>query len=101
MRRGTTPQQEFVLPISTDLVAVAEITYKQGDRVILRKHGDEVQRQDKKLVVRLTQKETFTFAAGIPAKIQVRPLLTDGSVPDTRILTIMVEDCLSEEVLTL
>lgn len=100
MRQGTTPTHTFSLPISVDMIKTVEITYAQGDKVVLTKHTDDVEMEGKKVILHLTQEDTFALEAAKLVNVQLRPLLVDGSVPDTPIFTMHIGRSLSREVLT-
>lgn len=99
MRQGTTPTHTFTLPISVELIKTVEITYAQGGKVVLRKSNADVNLEGNEVSLRLTQADTFSFDATVPAEIQIRLLLTDGNVPDTPIFTWYINRSLSKEVL--
>lgn len=100
MRQGTTPTHTFTLPISVELIKTVEITYAQGCKVVLRKGNADVQMEGCKVAVHLTQEDTFALNPEMPLEIHLRPLLTNGKVPDTMIIYRSVSKSLSQEVLT-
>lgn len=100
MRQGTTPTHYYTLPISVELIKTVEITYAQGGKVVLRKSNADVQMEGRKVVVHLAQEDTFALDPTRLLEIHLRPLLTNGRVPDTRIIYLNVSKSLSREVLT-
>lgn len=99
MRRGTTAPQKLTLPISTDLIDVLEVTYKQGEKIILQKHKDDCELDGNTIKYTLTQEETFLFSHEKYATVQVRMKTNDGDVLGTEIEKVDVKESQSEEVL--
>lgn len=100
MRQGTTPTHTFTLPISVELIKTVEITYAQGGKIVLQKGNADVEMKDKKVILHLTQEDTFALEAAQLINVQLRPLMADGSVPETPIFTMHISKSLSKEVLT-
>lgn len=100
MRQGTTPTHTFTLSISVDMIKTVEITYEQGDKVVLTKHTADVEMEGKKVRLHLTQEDTFALEASKLINVQLRILLFDGSVPEMPIFTMRIGRSLSQEVLT-
>ena len=101
--RGTTPYRSFVLPLTTDQISAAYITYLQNNVVILDKSIEDMTIEDiadnldttttneeseefvpsSQLTIHLTQEDTLKFhfypaAEKNLAVIQIRILTTDG-----------------------
>lgn len=100
MRQGTTPTHTFTLPISVEMIKTVEITYAQGGKMVLQKGNADVEMTGNKVILRLTQEDTFRLDATKPVQIQLRPLLVNGVVPDTKIMLKNLYESLSREVLT-
>ncbi len=98
MRIGTTPTFTFELPISTDLVRKAKVTFRQNRTIVLEKK-EECMLKDNCISVSLTQEETFKFDPRYEANAQLRVVDTAGSAFSTDIYTIEVKECLDREVL--
>lgn len=100
MEIGTTPTHTFNIPPDVcSKIKEIKIVYSQDDKVVLEKRLGDCTVEDGKVIVRLTQKETFLFDYTKLAFIQMR-ILTEGN--DCFKSNIMVEPvgkCLDEEVL--
>lgn len=99
MRIGTTPTHVFCLPFTNELIAEAEITYKQGGKKVLQKHLEDCARNGKEISVTLTQDETFLFEETGVVEIQLRVLTASGAALASEIFRVSPERCLSDEVL--
>lgn len=99
MIQGTTPTHVFQLPFSTDLIEEIQVTYVQGEEEILQKTTDDIIKEGDTIRYSLTQEETFLFDHRKIVKIQIRVLLTDGTVMASAIFTARVDKCLDDEVL--
>lgn len=104
MKRGTTPTHVFTLPFDVGTVKAMQIIYeqKQGEEeaVTLMKSKSDCTLSGNTVTLRLTQEETLKFAYGFPVRIQMRVLTNSDDALTSRIMTVRVEDCLSDEVLT-
>ena len=96
MYRGTTPLFEFTLPFSTELLAEAYITFKQGSNVVVEKKMSECTCEGEKITVRLTQAETLEFNHGYKVDIQVRAKTIPGEALASDIIQTTVERILKE-----
>lgn len=88
--QGSTPTQEITLPIPTDLIKEAIVTYVQDDKIVFeRKSPDGISFNGYDLVFKLTQEETgrvydqaidvdgapFTY---VETEEKIEQLLTEG-----------------------
>lgn len=79
--QGSTPIQEITLPIPTDLIKEAIVTYVQDDKIVFeRKSPDGVSFNGYDLVFKLTQEETFSLEANKIVAIQLVIKLSDDDV---------------------
>lgn len=99
MTRGTTPIHRFQLPFDTGRVTRAKVIYAQNGQVVLEKDMEQLQLQDRELLVRLSQEDTLAFDSTCKAEIQLRLLTADGTALASRILTCGVGRLLKDEVL--
>ena len=99
MRRGTTPTHQFVLPFNTELITAAEITYCQGDQIILQKTEEDCVMQETLVSITLSQQDTFKFKENTNVDIQIRVRDKNGTVFASDIMRVSCQSCLSEEVL--
>lgn len=99
MRRGTTPIFSFTLPFNTDVIAVAKVTFKQGEKIVLEKKTKDCSLDNDVVSVKLTQEETFLFECKEFAEYQLRILDKAGNATETEVYREFVSECLDEEVL--
>ena len=79
MRIGTTPTNKFEIAeigkeIPIDLIKALKITYSQNNRIILEKYKTDCQVETGKIILKLTQDETFKFYDTKSISIQIRLL---------------------------
>lgn len=99
MRRGTTPTHIFKLPFDVSEVKAVRIIYSQDDKEVLIKEKDDLTIDGTTATVILTQEETLKFHCNGYIEIQVR-ILTDGDIAmASKIIKLLVETCLEDEVL--
>ena len=97
--RGTTPTHEFIIPIDGGGIKDAEITYVQSGNIVLQKYLSDCTVEGGKISATLTQEETFEFAEGANVEIQIRVKMPNGTTFKSRVYTVDVDRCLSDEVL--
>ena len=100
MRPGTTPKHTFTLPFDTSLIKTVQVTYKQGDKIVLKKKTEACTLDGATISYRLTQEETFLFDQETTVRIQVRVLTHDGQAPASDVMYRSPQECLDDEVLT-
>ena len=98
---GTTPTHTFKIPYETILMKEIEITYAQqdSDKPKIRKTMKDCTLERKSIIVRLSQKDTFTLNHKLPVKMQIRCLTNEGEVFKSKVIVKTVDECLSDEVL--
>ena len=100
MIRGTTSQLVFTTKYEASEIERGFITFKQKDRIILDKAipSANVTVGDYEIVLNLTQSETLAFGAypDLPAYVQLRLVLTDGSAVASNIIQFNVCAILKE-----
>lgn len=99
MIRGTTPIHRFHLPIDVTNIKALRVTYKQTGSVIVEKTADDVTMEEKTVLCKLTQEETFKFHAGIVATVQMRILADGGTVFSHKPVGFNVIESDNEEIL--
>jgi len=93
-RRGSTPTNVF--NVNVDLRnATIYITYKQNNKIIVEKTGDDIQVEQNRLTTSLTQAETLQFSAG-PVRIQIRYVRADGFADASNIIDTRAEEILKD-----
>lgn len=98
--RGTTPEHEFDLPYPKELVESLRVTYGQKGKVIFTKRWGDCKITDDKIIVSLSQEETFLFSAQHHIQIEIRLKLTDGKVVRTEEpIVLRVIDTMDDEVI--
>lgn len=99
MWQFSTPTHVFTLPVSPKLFKEIRITYRQGDRVVLKKTTDDCIIDGNKIMVTLTQEETGKFDATQNVGIQMRLMTSSGSVSASNEVIIDVGRVADSEVL--
>ena len=94
--RGTTPKFIFTLPFSSELIGKAYITFLQKDRKAIDKELSDCEVEGNKITIKLTQADTLNLVSNIKVNIQIRALLTDGSVVASKIIEENVKDILKD-----
>ena len=98
--RGTTPEHEFDLPYPRELVQSLRVTYGQKGKVVFTKRWGDCQITEDKIIVSLTQEETFLFSARNLLEIEIRLKLTNGKVVRTEEpIVLRVIDTMDDEVI--
>lgn len=96
--RFTTPTHTFTLPFETSGITALVVIYKQGDRVVLVKHKDDVTLQDKNVVINLSEKDTALFEPTPKVKIQLRVGMGSAKI-NSDVIEVSVSDVLKEGML--
>lgn len=84
--RGTNPEHEFELPYSSKLIKNIRVIYGQNGKSILKKiwnrdtNDNTCQLQEGKIIVPLSQEDTYLISPGTPLEIEIRVQLTDDKV---------------------
>lgn len=99
MRKGTTPTLTFKLPFDVAMLSNAKVTLCQGN-VRLEKKLCDCGTTDDSLTVKLTQEETFLFDCKSTVKAQLRVVTTNGEALASDVFTILVAQCLDDEVIS-
>ncbi len=98
MYRATTPKHTFTLPFSTDGIDVLLLTYKQKNTV-LELTKEDVELEENKIIVNLTQEETKMFNANMTVSVQARIKMSTGEVIASNVLKVRVDPVLNDEVI--
>ena len=99
MIRGTTPTHEFSLPCDASIIKEVMIIYAQNDVEVFHKDTEECTLDGEKVIVTLSQEDTFKFDHKSKVQIQLRVLANDGTSLASDIKVIPVKKCLNDEVL--
>ena len=100
MIRGTTPTHTFTIPFDTSSISDLRISYVQKNVEVLVKTKNDCVLEKNKIVVKLSQKETFKFTdKERTVLIQIRVLTYNDEVLCSEIMSVDVERCLNDEVL--
>ena len=98
--RGTTPEHEFELPFSLDLIDDIRVVYGQNGRIAFIKTKQDCLLSEGKFSVLLTQEETFSILPFKPLNIEIRIKLTNGKVVRTEDpIVLRVLDSIDSEVM--
>lgn len=101
--RVTTPQHSFTLPLDTSDCDVIQITYKQGDTVLVKEydHGTlpaGMVLDEDTVIVNLTQAETKMFSVG-SVSVQLRALTNGGKAYSSKEFVVGVKRVTNDEIL--
>lgn len=99
MRRGTTPTHVFLTSIDLSDAAVIYITYRQGNKKVLEKTGEDLIVTTEQVTTKLTQEETLLFSVNDPVKIQIRAKFADQSAIASNVITTTADVILKEGVI--
>ena len=98
MRRGTTPTLRInVKGVEVDKLTSIYLTLKQGN-VELEKTNVEIDTENNRLIVDLSQEETLMFDAG-GIKVQFRAILENGRAVASNIVLSNMNEILKEGVI--
>lgn len=101
MIRGTTPIHTYDIPFDVSLIADLRVSYAQNGKEVVVKKKEDVTLDGNTITVELSQAETFLFDCGKRVvDIQVRVLTVNGDALCSNVMTMQVEKCLNNEVLT-
>lgn len=100
MERGTTPTHIFNIPSDiASAVKEVKVVYSQNDSIILEKRTDACTIEGSRIIIKLSQEETFLFDCTKLAYIQVRVLTHSCECLKSKVMVESVGKCLDEEVL--
>lgn len=99
MIRGSTPTHTFNIKLDTSRIKALKITYSQNDKVVLAKYKKDCTIAEGKIILTLSQEDTFLFDADKYVFIRIRVLDIDGKCVPSKKMMIAVEDCEDDEVL--
>ena len=98
--RGTTPTQVFELPISTNELLGATVTFKQNGKVLVKKKSNQCVFENNYIITSLSQEESLLFMPDKVAKVQLKVLANNNKVFASPSYRLGVEEILEEEELT-
>ena len=96
MKRGTTPEHIFTIPIDAEEIKVIKVTYAQNNVPVITKRTEDVDVEANQVKVKLTQEDTMALDSKLPCYIQVRIVTLAGealaSTPIKRSVGILLDD---------
>ena len=104
MYQATTPKHTFKLPIETDICTVIRVSYKQDDKMIIKKKQDGKQSDGMTLdgynvIIKLSQEETLMFSTKKPVTVQIRAKTEDGDVYSSQQWNLGIDENQDKEIL--
>ena len=98
--RGTTPEHEFDVPYSLEMIKDVRVTYAQGKKTVFTKKLYNCRIENGKVYIALTQEETLMFVPNKPLEIELKILLFNNKVVvSEEPILLRVVDTLNEEVM--
>lgn len=98
MFRGTTPTFTFTLQFDTSVIDEAFATFAQSGTVVIEKSLSDMEKDEKKLRVKLTQEETMRLKGNSGVEIQLAVRI-GSNVMRSKIMTTTVNRILKEALL--
>lgn len=103
MYRVTTPTHTFTLPIDTSECDVIQVTYKQGEKTLIKEYSNGtipsgMSLNEDDVVIALTQEETKSFKEGY-VDAQIRVLTTGGKAFASQHFKVAVNQVNNEAIL--
>lgn len=99
IQQGSTPTHTFSTPYEKSLVDRAIITYWQNGKIVLEKHTEDIDIQDRQMITELSQEDTLSFDEKGDVKMQIKVKLTNGKVIPSNDMYASVKDVLNKEVI--
>ena len=99
MIQGTTPTHTFYVDKDTSLIKSVKITYAQNEKIVLVKRTPDCVINDGKIMVRLSQEDTFLFDPDKFVTILIRVLTIDDKAITSNPVMMSVLECFDDEVL--
>lgn len=98
IRRGTTPEIWFQLPMDAQRVTDATVSIHHGDSVVIEKHTADCMKDGKSIGVLLTQEETLRLS-GAESAFALVHIVSDGMSMCSQKVGITVNPSLKDEVI--
>ncbi len=98
MTRGTTPTLEFSIPYTASEIKNGYITFAQHHRPVFEVGLEDMQVQDGKITVTLTQQQTLQLCPD-DTMIQIRLLLDGDQAVASQLMELHVQDVLKDGVI--
>lgn len=99
MIRGTTAKITFNIPVETNQIAVAYVTFTSDGVVAVEKKLADLTLEDNKVICRLTQAESLSFTPNSRVRVQLRARLKDGTTIASKIRDVTVGNVLKEGII--
>jgi hypothetical protein len=87
------------LPIDVNNLKKIRVLYRQNGKLKIKKTEQDCQKNGDKIVVRLTQEDTFCLSHEYDVEIQLRVLTHEGEPLVSDTFAVSVEECFDREVL--
>ena len=97
--RGTTPYNRFNVDIDLRNAAVIWLSYKQGSKIVIDKFKEDLEIEENRVTVHLTQKETLALKDKLGLRIQIRARFPDGSAVKSTIIDTTASEVLKDGVI--
>lgn len=98
--RGTTPEHEFYVPYSRDMIKDIRITYAQNKKAVFVKKIYDCRFENEKVYIDLSQAETLMFVPNRHLEIEIKILLLNNKVVmSEEPILLRVVDTLNDEVM--
>lgn len=97
--QGTTPEQCFELPFSTDLLEKISITYVQKEEVVLIKRLEDCQLRDNYITVSLTQQETLLLNPEEIVTVQIKLKTVNSEIMLSDDYRLLVKEAYDKEIM--
>lgn len=95
--QGSTPIHTFTIPYKRNEVSNAVVSYRQNNKNIFEKSNNEIEINDNLIIVRLTQKDTLSFADVGDVAMQIKVKLHNGDVIPSNKMYAKLESVFNKE----
>lgn len=98
--RGTTPTEEFELPCSANEIKDLRIIFGQSKKGLFTKYRNECELKNNKVLVSLSQDETYLFNPNKKLYVEIRVQTYDNKIISTKNPTVfLIADTMDEEIM--
>ena len=99
MKQWTTPENIFSTDVDLSQAEVIYVTYKQQNKIIIKKQKEDLSITENSVSITLSQQETGLFNINKPVRIQIRARFSDGLAIASNIINTRVEEVLKTGVI--
>lgn len=96
--QGTTPDQYYELPFSTDLLEKVSVTYRQKGKTVIIKRTEDCTLEGNNIIVSLDQEETMLFNPTEIVEVQIKVKTLEGEVMGCDEYRLSVKEIFDKEV---